>query len=518
MRQGVFKYFFVLGFIILLIVTYVIFYNKEDTETEIEDKVSKTTTLITDLRLGIAELDTFNPIYTNNKNVKQISRLIFDSLVTVGENYELQFGLAKGIAKDDDLTYVLSLEENVKFHNGTDFTANDVKYTMDTILNSNSSYRVNLQNVIGTEVVDTYTLKIYLSSPQTFFEYNLTFPILCASYYSGEDAGIPTGTGMFKVTEMVEGMIVLSQNEIYWKTIKPLLTRIEVYLYNNIGEMYNSFKSGYIDIMDVSVNDVSKYIGTLGYNKIDIPTREISFLTFNEANDLFADSRTRKAIAIYLDKNNLIANLGSGYMQTNFIFSGSNWIYDNKLDTVYLNDSLAADILMNEAGWSLQNNRWVRGDGRVLSFTITVDATKMDRLIAARVIAAQLGNHGIEVFVKEDDNVAFENDFNNRNYEALVIGMQTGYSPRLAGLFNEGNIANYYNPEMIELLNTISSTNDYNVQKENYNKLYDIYLNDFPYIFLYRNTDSVIYNQTLCGRISPNDYSMFYNIEKWYRQ
>ena len=43
-------------------------------------------------------------------------------------------------------------------------------------------------------------------------------------------------------------------------------------------------------------------------------------------------------------------------------------------------------------------------------------------------------------------------------------------------------------------------------------------MNDMPYIYLYRETDSVIYNQTLCGTISPNAYSIFYNIDKWYRQ
>ena len=62
------------------------------------------------------------------------------------------------------------------------------------------------------------------------------------------------------------------------------------------------------------------------------------------------------------------------------------------------------------------------------------------------------------------------------------------------------------------------TTSDYKKQAENYNKLYDEYLNSFPYIFLYRSTSSVVYNQTLCGKISPNNYSMFYNIEKWYRQ
>ena len=127
MKQGVFKYIFVLGFIILLIVTYVVFYSKDTSDNKIEDKVSTTSNLITDLRLGIAELDTLNPVLTNNKNVKEISRLIFDSLVTIKSDYSLDFSLATGIAKENNLTYIITLRDGVKWQDGNNFTAYDVK-------------------------------------------------------------------------------------------------------------------------------------------------------------------------------------------------------------------------------------------------------------------------------------------------------------------------------------------------------------------------------------------------------
>jgi ABC-type transport system substrate-binding protein len=96
--------------------------------------------------------------------------------------------------------------------------------------------------------------------------------------------------------------------------------------------------------------------------------------------------------------------------------------------------------------------------------------------------------------------------------------MQTNFSPKISTLFGDNNIANYNNEEMFKILNDISSTSSYSNQINNYDNLYDRYLEDMPYIFLYRATDSVVYNQTLCGKISPNAYSIFYNVEKWYRQ
>ena len=187
MKQGVFKYIFVLGFIILLIITYVAFYRKGDTKSKVKDKVSTTNTLITNLRLGIAELDTLNPILTNNKNVKEVSRLIFEPLVTVRDDYVLEYVLATEIAKENNLTYILTLRNDVKWQDGSIFSSKDVKFTIDTIKNTNCSYSSNLRYVDGLEIIDENTVKIILSQEVEFFEYNLTMPILSNSYFNEED-------------------------------------------------------------------------------------------------------------------------------------------------------------------------------------------------------------------------------------------------------------------------------------------------------------------------------------------
>ena len=156
--------------------------------------------------------------------------------------------------------------------------------------------------------------------------------------------------------------------------------------------------------------------------------------------------------------------------------------------------------------------------GKILSFSITVDSNYADRLTCARVIANQLANCGIEVNVIEETHDGFANAFNNKSYQALIAGLHTGFSPKLTALFGENNLSNYNSENLTNIMKDIKTTSEYKKQAENYSKLYDEYLNSFPYIFLYRSTSSVVYNQTLCGKISPNNYSMFYNIEKWYRQ
>ena len=350
----------------------------------------------------------------------------------------------------------------------------------------------------------------------------MTFPILSASFFENEDIANTDknnyiiGTGMFQITEKTDNSITLSKNENYWNEDKDsLLTEINITLYSTIGEQYTAFKSGYIDIMDITITDVENYVGTLGYKEIEYDDRSVDFLCFNVEDEILSDANVRKAIALLLDKSNIVANLGSGYTVANFLFSSSSWIYDSRLDVSY--NSEEADNLLTESGWTYTNNTWVK-DGNVLKFTILVDSSNSTRITVANLIAEQLGNHGIQVTVSHSNSSNYSNNVNNRNYDAIISGITTGYSPKLSTLFIGDNLANYNNSTVNEILENVNNINDYDTLREKYLEVYDEYLNDFPYVFLYRETDFIIYNQSLCGTIEPNSYSIFYNIEKWYRQ
>ena len=106
--------------------------------------------------------------------------MIFDSLITSDENYNLEYVLASEIAKIDSLTYVIKLRDDVYWHDGTLFSAKDVIFTINKIANSEgfvSPYKTNLKNVESVQEIDSNTIQIKLSQEVDFFEYKLTFPI-----------------------------------------------------------------------------------------------------------------------------------------------------------------------------------------------------------------------------------------------------------------------------------------------------------------------------------------------------
>lgn len=136
----------------------------------------------------------------------------------------------------------------------------------------------------------------------------------------------------------------------------------------------------------------------------------------------------------------------------------------------------------------------------------------------AENIKNQLANVGINVSVKELNREAYLSSLENKDFDMILTGITCSYSPDLKTFFGEGNLAHYSNQQVSEIMNVIANTSDENALYENYNKLYDTYLEEVPYIGLYRNTEVVIYHQNLAGNIQANSFNLYHNIEKWYRQ
>ena len=527
MGSNILKYVFIIFIIVLIGVgAYNMLKNETNTNEKTIDQTSTVNTIQTDLRFAICNYDTINPILSNNRNVQEITKIIYEPLVTLNENYKIEYRLAKEIAKTDDLNYVIKLRDNVLWEDGTPFTAYDVKFTVDAIKFGGSPiYSSNLEKVQGLEIIDDNTLKISLNNPVDFFEYNLTFPIMCSSYYHDEEfrnsSKTPIGTGMFKISTVDSNVIKLERNDKYWnKSKEPMVKQININIYNSAGELYNAFKNGEIDIVDVKIPNVEEYIGSIGYKRIEYKSREYDFLALNTQNQVLSEQAVRKAISKLIDKNNIVAScLGSGYVSSNFSLDMGNWLYTKDL-SIEPNFEEANQILIQN-GWEYKNNRWRKNvDGRIneLSFSITVNSDNPARIAVAENIKNQLANFGISTYIKQLSSDMYYRNLENREYDIILTGITCGYSPSLKTFFGENNIANYNNDEVSKIMNIISNTSDDNVLYENYNKLYNLYLEEAPYIGLYRNTDIVVHNQSLVGNIKANSFNLYYNIEKWYRQ
>ena len=110
-------------------------------------------------------MDTINPILSHNRNVQEITKIIYDPLVSLNENYKIEKCLADEIARTDDVTYIIKLKKGILWSDRSEFSAEDVKYTIDLICSDNginSIYYENLKYISSLEIIDDSTIKIIL--------------------------------------------------------------------------------------------------------------------------------------------------------------------------------------------------------------------------------------------------------------------------------------------------------------------------------------------------------------------
>ena len=111
----------------------------------------------------------------------------------------------------------------------------------------------------------------------------------------------------------------------------------------------------------------------------------------------------------------------------------------------------------------------------------------------------------------------YNQNMQNKNYDIALFSMTLSPSPNLNTFFGDGNIANYSNEEITNIMNEVKNTTDENTLKEKYNRLSEIFKDEVPYVGLYANKYIVAYSSELVGDITPNWFNQFYGIESWYK-
>lgn len=194
-----------------------------------------------------------NPILSKNQNIQDFSKLLYEPLFNITADFKLEPALGIEFSKAEGNVYFVKLREDVKWHNGADFKAEDVKYTIEKIkeLGDSSIYNANVSNINNVEIVGNNLVKLYLNAEEMFFEYNLTFPIISSILFDGEDIinsdknNFPIGTGRYKLKAInTSSQMELEENKNWWNkgTESLRINTITIRIYETIAEVYNGYK------------------------------------------------------------------------------------------------------------------------------------------------------------------------------------------------------------------------------------------------------------------------------------
>lgn len=517
------KYVFI-AFVILIVIFAVFkMTSKNQRKQNNESQNEKQVVYQDNIKFGISNFDSMNPLLTRNKQLMDIYQLVYEPLVTLDKNFKVQPCLATEYAKTSARTYIVKINNSIKWSDGSNLTADDVKFTVDLLKSRDNIYSDNVKKIDSVEAIDSNTVKFNLNEETSFFEYNLIFPIMCKSYYEEDNFFETTkyhiGTGMYKISTTSAYQIVLEKNENYrnQENISKHINKIYINVYTEIGEAYNSFKIGNIDVLSTSSLSYEDYIGTIGYYVKEYKGRECDFLSCNCDDYLMQDKSVRQAISYGIDKENIVSTVFNNkyYISENVLDYG-NYLYDRNTAFSGYNAEKAKEILAN-GGWIYNNNRW-RKNGKILAITITTNSGNNKRKEVVENIKGQLENIGIQVNIREVSDNQYYQILQNKNYQVILTGIYNGYNPDLSYFYGDNNIANYKNDEVKSIISEVKNITDQKLLQEKYKRIMELEKEDSIYISLYRNRNSLLINQNVIGNFEPTNYNAFRNFESWNKE
>lgn len=484
------------------------------------------TNYIDEINIPIIEVDTLNPIFTQNKQVSDVLKNIYEPLIDIDLSNKLVPTLATEWNEKDDTNWIIKTRDNVRWHSDKNFSVDDVIFTINTIMQSEGSkYYLNVKNISQIEKIDSNTISITLHEKDSLFPYMLTFPIIPEYYWKDDIANDskaqkPVGTGAYKyVATSNDGVrLHFEYNNEWWKNSKHKLNNLYVYKYNTYGEAVKAFKSNEIDIISTSMISWEKKFGVIGINSYQYENSEFETLIPNTQNIILADSSVRRALLYAINRENIINSVYDGMANVEDYpihnYSGV-YLADNKVE---YNLDKARQLLTN-SNWIQKEGTWtknINGKEYKLKLSIMVNKENEDKLKVAENIKNDLEDFGIEITINKVDWNTYTSNLNNTKFDLALASFETQTDFDIIEMItpnNPNNIAKYSNDNINSILGNFDLSNIY--LKENFKNLQLKYKEEIPYIGLYYKTNVLLTNKSVKGDIMPTWWNIYNNIWSW---
>jgi peptide/nickel transport system substrate-binding protein len=451
------------------------------------------------LRAGLdVDADTLDPRLTKNTSGRRIQELVFNGLVAIGPDYAPAADLADKWDNPDDKTWVFHLRQGVKFHDGSDLTAADVKFTYESVLDQafNSPVRAFYLSVDKVEATERSTVTFTLKTPFAPFLSYMDLAIVPQAVVQklGADFGTkPVGSGPFKVDRWATGdTIELSANDSFFGG-RPNLDRVRVKVVPDNSGRVVGLESGDLDFVQspVSPQDVAR-VQTAAKLKVDrTPAAGYTYVNLNCADPILADKKVRQALSHLVNKQQIIDTIykGIGKPANGPIVPGM-WAYSADVPSYDYNPEKAKQLL-DDAGWKL--NQAADGmrskDGQKLSLTVRTHSEDPDRKQLIQVLQSEFQKVGIDATTSTVEFPAFFQDVQDGKYQVGVIGWLNLSDPdratfRQFTLDGTANYGKYKNDQVDKLLKDARTTLDQSKAKTLYADAVKQIVDDAPYIFV----------------------------------
>ncbi len=434
------------------------------------------------------------------------------------------------------------LRKGVRFHDGHEFDAGDVKFTYEALMNpKNLSPRASDFEPIKTvEIVDRYTVRVVykrLFSPAInawsmgiLPKHLLNEAALQAemnqrglSAKAQANFGMresqfnrhPIGVGPFRFVEWQSDEFVhLVRNDDYWEG-PP---QYKEYYYRVIPDAITQeveFRTGAIDTYSPQPHQVARYKKDDTYQSFSSLSFAYTYIGYNHRRPLFTDKRVRRALGLAINVKEIIQYIlyGEGEQITGPYPKNTQW-YDHTIAPLSYNPKEAQRIL-KELGWEKNADGWLEKEGKIFEFNLITNNGNLQRKAIMTIAQNSWHKLGIKCNTQVFEWAVFLKDFvNTAEFDALILGWSMGIDPDLFQIWHSSqsgpvqlNFVGYNNPEADKLIVHIRREYDFNVQRKLTHQLHSILADDQPYTFLYAPLSNLVLDKKIVMIEPDGSYS-----------
>lgn len=424
--------------------------------------------------------------------------LIYDTLLDLDENLNLKPNLAESWERLDDCNIVFHLKKGVKFHNGEELKAEDVKFTLERAASSPQTLYL-FNPITKVTVIDDYTVKITTDKPFGALLNNLAavqggIVSKKAVLEYGEDyVNHPVGTGQYKLKEWLPGNKIVFEgfDESYHGA--PNFDELSYVTVPEVSNRMIALETGEVDVaFDIGIMDKATIENSNDLELVEVESPALLYLGFDQTNPIYQNKKLREAIAYAIDNQTFV----------DVVFKGSAVAGDSPLPKAslayngnvkkYNQDLEKAKQLLKEAGYpnGLDIELWCMDDG-----------PRVDMCV---IIQDQLKKIGVNVKIKifEFGSYVSKTALPNKELYFLSWNSSGDGDVALYPLFHStqhgapGNRSFYSNPKVDELLDRARVSVDENERTELYKEVQNILQEDlaiyalaYPKINLAKNKE-----------------------------
>lgn len=461
--------------------------------------------------------ETTDPAYASGFDSGAMAVKIFDGLVRFDyySNDVVPCLATDWKVSKDNLTWTFYLRKGVKFHNGSEFNAHDVKYTFDRLFDpetvspgtwafdmiagADAALEGKTDGLAGVEVIDDYTVSFTLDQPFGLFLKHLTLPhalivpVEVVAEWGDLFSDHAVGTGPWKLVKWEhDNLLVLEANEGYFEG-RPYVDRVEYRVIADSLTAVAEFEAENLDIATVPTEEWDRWIQDEYWKNYIVEQTELStyYLALNHAVEPLNDPKVRRAIAHAIDIDTIIATLrhGTDARAIGPIPKGMEGYLD--LPAIEYNPKKAKELLA-EAGYPK-------------GFEIEIwTSTKSTNIRMVGAFQAYLAQVGIKANIIKNDWSVFFSAVKNGKVPMYYLSWWADYADPynfLKPLFYKQKRINMDDPVVNKMIEEMEETSNpevrYELAKKVTQRVYDLQ----PYVWLYHTTSFSLKQPWLRGDI-----------------